>query len=114
MLKGQLPRGAALFEIISQLSQPGNGLHPLRDVDAEQVHAAADDTRHLPGQPETHRAGRCILFPEDRMVMVVSVELLGQLVDIGADNRGAKFSPAAATTDGYSVSVFTRSISSGR
>ena len=109
MLKGQLPRGAALFEIISQLSQPGNGLHPLRDVDAEQVHAAADDTRHLPGQPETHRAGRSILFAEDRMVMVVSVELLGQLVDIGADDRGGDF-----TTDGYSVSDFTRSISSGR
>lgn len=90
ILKGQLPRGAALFKIISQLSQPGNGLHPLRDVDAEQVHAAANDTRHLPGQPETHRAGRCILFPEDRMVMVVSVELLGQFVDIGADDRGGE------------------------
>ncbi len=44
--------------------------------------------------------------PENRMVVVVTVELLGQLVHIGADDRRREVLACGATTDGYSVRRF--------
>ena len=57
------------------------------NVDAQQLHAAVDDAGDLPGQLEAHRAHLGVLLLEDRMVVVIAIELLGQLVDIGPDDR---------------------------